>query len=103
MLPVTPTSTVLPQNKQCKLHVAKDHGKLQKGMEENMRRYAIYYVYAAIETLPFKLGHNVMRSTASVKADKSLIQNLTDTMLDKDPGIYNTEICEGVVNLESIR
>ena len=57
MLPVTPTSTVLPQNKQCKLHVAKDHGKLQKGMEENMRRYAIYYVYAAIETLPSKLGH----------------------------------------------
>ena len=44
-----------------------------------------------------------MMNIASVRADKSLIQNLTDTMLDKDPGIYNTEICEGVVNLESIR
>ena len=68
-----------------------------------MRRYAIHYVYAGIETLPFKLGHNVMWNIASVRADKSLIQYLTDTMLDKDPGIYNTEICEGVVNLESIR
>ena len=60
-------------------------------------------MHAAIETLPFKLGHNVMWNIASVRADKSLIKNLTDTMLDKDPGIYTTEICESVVNLESIR
>ena len=60
-------------------------------------------MHAAIETLPFKLGHNVMWNIASVRADKNLFGNLTDTMLDKDPGIYTTEICEGVVNLESIR
>ena len=40
-----------------------------------MNRYTFYYVYAAIKTLTFKIGQNV-----------SLIENLTDTMLDKDNG-----------------
>ena len=91
MLLVTSTSKVLleinvvnyPSRKiteNCRL--------FQDRIEENMSRYGFYYVHAAIRTLPFKLGQNV-----------SLIENLTDTMLDKDPGSYNTEIPEGVVNL----
>ena len=38
-----------------------------------------------------------MWKIASERADKNLVENLTDTMLEKDPGIYNTEIREGVV------
>ena len=66
-----------------------------------MSKYAFYYVYAAIGTLPFKLGQNMMWNIASERADKNWIENLTDTMLDKDHGLYNTELREGVVNLES--
>ena len=66
-----------------------------------MSKYAFYYVYAAIGTLPFKLGQNMMWNIASERADKNWIENLTDTMLDKDHGLYNTELHEGVVNLES--
>ena len=40
-----------------------------------MSRYAFSYVYAAIKTLTFKIRQNV-----------SLIEHLTDTMLDKDNG-----------------
>ena len=47
--------------------------------------------YAAIGTLPLKLGQNV-----------SLIENLTDTTQDKVPEFYNTEVHRGVVNSESI-
>ena len=66
-----------------------------------MSKYAFYYVYAAIGTLPFKLGQNMMWNIASERADKNWIENLTDTMLNKDHGLYNTELREGVVNLES--
>ena len=66
-----------------------------------MSKYVFQHVYAAIGTLPFKLGQNVMWSIASERADKNWIENLTDTMLDKDHGLYNTELREGVVNLES--
>ena len=47
----------------------------QKRIQDYMSRYAFYYVYAAIKTLTFKIGQNV-----------SLIENLTDTMLDEDNG-----------------
>ena len=68
-----------------------------------MSKYAFYYVPAAIGTLPSKLGQKVMWNNASERVDKNLIENLTGSMLDKDPGFYNTEIHEGVVNFKSIR
>ena len=68
-----------------------------------MSKCAFYYVYAAIGTLPFKLGQNVMWNIASERADKNLMENLTGTMLDKDPRFYYNETHEGVVNLKSIR
>ena len=51
-----------------------------------MSKYGFYYVSAAIGTLPFKLGQNVMWNIASERADKNLIENITDTMLDEDHG-----------------
>ena len=67
-------------------------------------KYTFYYVYAAIGTLHFKLGQNVMWNIALLRADKNLIENLTDTMLDKEHGFTILKyINEGVVNLKSIR
>ena len=40
-----------------------------------MSKYVFYYVYAAIGTLPIKLGQNVMWNIASERADKNLIEN----------------------------
>ena len=105
MLPVTPTSKVLPEtnNVNYTLRNITENCRLSENrIEEDMSKYALYYVYAAIGTLLFALGQNVMWNIASERAVKSLSENLTDTMLDKDPGFYDTKIHEGVVNLESI-
>lgn len=105
MLPVTPTSKVLPEtnNVNYTLRNITENCRLsQNRIEEKMSKYALYYVYAAIGTLLFALGQNVMWNITSERAVKNLSENLTDAMLDKDPGFYDTKIHEGVVNLESI-
>ena len=40
-----------------------------------MNKYALYYVYAAIGTLLFNLGQNVMWNIASQRAEKNLSEN----------------------------
>ena len=105
MLPVTPTSKVLPKTNNVNYtlrNITQTCRLFQNRIEDNMSKYALYYVYAAIGTLLFALGQNVMWNIASERAVKNLSENLTDTMLDKDPGFYDTKIHEGVVNLESI-
>ena len=105
MLPVTPTSKVLPETNNVNYtlrNITENCRLFQNRIEEDMSKYALYYVYAAIGTLLFALGQNVMWNIASERAVKNLSENLTDTMLDKDPGFYDTKIHEGVANLESI-
>ena len=105
MLPVTPTSKVLPQTNDVNYtlrYITENCRLFQNRIEDNMSKYALYYVYAAIGTLLFALGQNVMWNIASERAVKNLSESLTDTMLEKDPGFYDTKIHEGVVNLESI-
>ena len=105
MLPVTPTSKVLPKTNNVNYtlrNITQTCRLFQNRIEDNMSKYALYYVYAAIGTLLFALGQNVMWNIASERAVKNLSENLTDTMLDKDPGFYDTKIHEGVVNLEGI-
>ena len=92
------------RNKQSKLHVAKDHVKVllfQNRIGGNMNKDALYYVYAAIGTLPSKLGQNVMwKMIASHRGDKNLGENLTETTLRKHSGFDFNKKREGVVNLE---
>ena len=54
-------------------------------------------------TLSFKLGQTVMWNIASERADKKLDQKLNEHDAGQRSRIYNTEIHEGVTNLESIR
>lgn len=105
MLPLTPTSKVLPETNSVNYtlrNITKNCRLFQNRIEDNMSKYALYYVYAAIGTLLFALGQNVMWNIASERAVKNLSENLTDTMLNKHPGFYDAKIHEGVVNLESI-
>lgn len=105
MIPVTPTSKVLPETNSVNYtlrNITESCRLFQNRIEDNMIKYALYYVYAAIGTLLFALGQNVLWNIASERAVKNLSENLTDTMLDKDPGFYDTKIHEGVVNLEGI-
>ena len=105
MLPVKPTSKVLPETNNVNYtlrNITENCRLFQNRIEDNMIKYALYYVYAAIGTLLFALGQNVMWNIASERAVKTLSENLTDTMLDKDPGFYDTKIHEGLVNLENI-
>lgn len=105
MLPLTPTSKVLPETNSVNYtlrNITKNCRLFQNRIEDNMSKYALYYVYAAIGTLLFALGQNVMWNIASERAVKNLSENLTDTMLNKHPEFYDTKIHEGVVNLESI-
>ena len=71
-------------------------------IEENMSKYALYYVYAAIGTLVFAYGQMVMWNIASERGVRNLSENLTDSVMDKDPGFYDTKIHEGVVNLQGL-
>ena len=101
VLPVIPTFKVqeTKRNKNNLSYTLQEFtGKyqfFQNRFEENLSKFALCYVYAAIGTLPFRLGQNVMWNTASVRTDKNLVQ-------DKDQGFGNTEMHEGVVNFESI-
>ena len=66
-----------------------------------MSKDALYNVYAAIGTLPSKLGQNVMwKMIASERGDKNLSENFTDTKLRKHSGLDYTKKREVVVNLE---
>ena len=61
MLPVTPTSKVLPKTNNGNNTLRKITEKyvlFENTIEENISKYAIYYVCAAIRTLRFKLGQN---------------------------------------------
>ena len=61
MLPVTPTFKVLPKTNNVNYALRKITEKcvfFENTIEENISKYAIYYVCAAIGTLRFKLGQN---------------------------------------------
>ncbi|KAL9968128.1 hypothetical protein ACROYT_G026461 [Oculina patagonica] len=101
----TPTPKVLPETNNINYtlrNITESCHLFKNRIEDNMSKYAFYYVYAAIGTLLFALGQNVMWNIASERAVKNLSENLTDSMLDKDPGFYDTKIYEGAINLEGI-
>lgn len=101
----TPTPKVLPETNSINYtlrNITESCRLFQNRIEDNMSKYALYYVYAAIGTLLFALGQNVMWNIASERAVKNLSENLTDSVLDKDPGFYDTKIYEGAINLEGI-
>ena len=101
----TPIPKILPETNSINYtlrNITENCRLFQNKIEKNMSKYALYYVYAAIGTLLFALGQNVMWNIASERAVRSLSENLTDSMLDKDPGFYDTKIHEGVFNMEGI-
>ena len=73
MLPVNTNIQSSPRNKQCKLPVVKDEVNchlFRNRIEKNISKYTIYYVNAAIGTLRFKLGQNMMWNIALEKRQK---------------------------------
>ena len=104
-IPPTPKAVILPPT--CNIsytlrNITENCRLFETKVEENMRKYALYYVYAAIATLLFAYGQTVLWNIASERGVKALSENFTDSVLDKDPGFYDTKIHEGVVNLEDI-
>ena len=104
-IPPTPKAVILPPT--CNIsytlrNITENCRLFETNVEENMRKYALYYVYAAIATLLFAYGQTVLWNIASERGVKALSENFTDSVLDKDPGYYDTKIHEGVVNLEDI-
>ena len=71
-------------------------------VEENMRKYALYYVYAAFATLLFAYGQTVLWNIASERGVRNLSENLTDSVMNTNPGFYDTKIYEGAINLEDV-
>ena len=104
-IPPTPKSITLPPTNNINYtlrNITKNCRLFETKVEENMRKYALYYVYAAIATLLFAYGQTVMWNIASERGVKALSENFTESVLVKDPGYYDTKIHEGVVNLEDI-
>lgn len=104
-LPAAPTPTILPETNNVNYtlrNITKSCRLIQDRIEENMSKYALYYVYAAIGTLVFAYGQMVMWNIASERGVRNLSENLTDSVMDKDPGFYDTKIHEGVVNLQGL-
>ena len=59
MLPVIPRSKILPETNNVNYTLRKITEKCKNTIEENMSKYAFYYVYAAIGMLPSKLEQSV--------------------------------------------
>ena len=105
LFPPTPKPVILPPTKNVSYilrNVTKSCRWYESNIEENMRKYALYYVYAAFATLAFAYGQTVLWNIASEIGVRNLSENLTDTVLHKDPGFYDTKISEGVPNFEGI-
>ena len=105
ILPVTPTPKILPETNNINYtlrNITETCRLVQNRVEDNMSKYALYYVYAAVGTLVFAYGQMVLWNIASERGVRNLSENLTDSMMDKDPGFYDTKIHEGVVNLEGV-
>lgn len=104
-IPPTPKAIILPPTNNISYtlrNITKNCRLFETKVEENMRKYALYYVYAAIATLLFAYGQTVLWNIASERGVKALSENFTESVLDKDPGYYDTKIHEGVVNLQDI-
>ena len=105
LFPPTPKPVILPPTKNVTYilrNITKSCRWYENNIEENMRKYALYYVYAAFATLVFAYGQTVLWNIASEIGVRSLSENLTDTVMHKDPGFYDTKISEGVPNFEGI-
>ena len=105
LFPPTPKPVILPPTKNVTYilrNITKSCRWYENNIEENMRKYALYYVCAAFATLVFAYGQTVLWNIASEIGVRSLSENLTDTVMHKDPGFYDTRISEGVPNFEGI-
>ena len=105
LIPPTPKPIILPSTNNVTYilrNITENCRSYENSVEENMRKYALYYVYAALATLVFAYGQMVFWNIASERGVRNLSENLTDSVLDKDPGFYDTKIHEGVLNLEGV-
>lgn len=105
LIPPTPKPIILPSTNNVTYilrNITENCRSYENNVEENMRKYALYYVYAALATLVFAYGQMVFWNIASERGVRNLSENLTDSVLDKDPGFYDTKIHEGVLNLEGV-
>ena len=105
LIPPTPKPIILPSTNNVTYilrNITEKCRSYENSVEENMRKYALYYVYAALATLVFAYGQMVFWNIASERGVRNLSENLTDSVLDKDPGFYDTKIHEGVLNLQGV-
>ena len=105
LFPPTPKPIILPPTNNISytlINITKNCRIVENRVEENMSKYALYYVYAAIATLLFAYGQMVFWNVASERGVRNLSENLTDSLMDQDPGFYDTKIHEGVLNLEGV-
>ena len=105
LFPPTPKPIILPPTNNISytlINITKNCRTVENRVEENMSKYALYYVYAAIATLLFAYGQMVFWNVASERGVRNLSENLTDSLMDQDPGFYDTKIHEGVLNLEGV-
>lgn len=67
-----------------------------------MRKYAMYYLYAALATFVCAYGQIVFWNLASERGAHDLETHLTDSVLQQDPGFIDTKIYEGAPNLQEL-
>jgi hypothetical protein len=75
----------------------------EEELELRMRKYAIYYVYAALVTLCCAYGQMVCWNVASERGARELNVMTSEDLLGKDPGFYDTQIYEGASNIQDMR
>ena len=105
LFPPTPKPIILPPTNNISytlINITKNCRTIENRVEENLSKCALYYVYAAIATLLFAYGQMVFWNVASERGVRNLSENLTDSLMDQDPGFYDTKIHEGVLNLEGV-
>ena len=66
-------------------------------VEDKMKKYAMYYLYAALATLFCAYGEIVCWSIATERGAKTKEMDLTENVLNKGPGFFDTQLHEGAV------
>lgn len=105
LIPPTPKPVILPPTNNVSYilrNITETCRSYENNVEGSMRKYALYYVFAAFATLIFAYGQMVFWNIASERGVRNLSENLTDSVMDKDPGYFDTKIHEGVLNIGDI-
>ena len=83
-------------------NVTEDCILTEERLDVKMRKYAVYYLYAALATFVCAYGQIVFWNLATERGARDAEMDMTETALNHEPGFVDTKIYEGAPNLQGI-